>query len=144
MKRAYHKHGMTGTRTYAVWQDMHQRCYNQNNDWYSHYGARGILVCERWKKFTNFYADMGDKPKSKSLDRINNNGNYEPSNCRWATPQEQNLNHRRIHWVNWCGEKLPLKVATKLAGLHYTTVCERLRQGWTEHEALSTPPRHRA
>jgi hypothetical protein len=79
---------------YIAWIAMNQRCYNENNPWYHKYGGRGIEVCERWRSsYQNFLNDMGVKPTSKhSIDRINNDGNYEPNNCRWATQHEQVLN----------------------------------------------------
>ena len=77
------KHGMTKTRTYKSWQSMKRRCYSENHDAYYRYGARGIKVCDRWlESFENFYEDMGDRPDKCTLDRIDPNGNYEPSNCR--------------------------------------------------------------
>lgn len=85
-----------GTRTsvYTRWADMKQRCLNPNNHAYENYGGRGITVCDRWVTFENFYADMGDPPPGLSLDRFDNDGNYEPGNCRWATPEEQIANQR--------------------------------------------------
>ena len=90
------KHGKFGTNIYSVWAGMKSRCYYEKNENYINYGARGIKVCERWKNsFENFYKDMGDKPSSKhQLDRIDNDGDYEPSNCRWVTPSENCLNRR--------------------------------------------------
>lgn len=82
------------SRTYVSWQSMFQRCYDKNHISYCNYGARGIKVCERWDDFENFLADMGERPENKTLDRINTNGNYEPSNCRWSTPSEQQRNRR--------------------------------------------------
>ena len=90
------KHGKCGTEIYSVWTGMKSRCYYEKNENYINYGARGIKVCERWKSsFINFYEDMGDKPSAKhQLDRIDNDGDYEPSNCRWVTPSENCLNRR--------------------------------------------------
>lgn len=90
------KHGKFGTKIYRVWTGMKSRCYYEKDENYINYGARGIKVCERWKNsFINFYKDMGDKPSSKhQLDRIDNDGDYEPSNCRWVTPSENCLNRR--------------------------------------------------
>ena len=92
----YRNHRLTKTRAYMSWASMHGRCSNPNNtkDW-PNYGGRGISVCGRWRRFQNFFADMGERPVGLSLDRINNDGNYEPSNCRWATRLEQNHNRRK-------------------------------------------------
>lgn len=92
------KHGMANTREYQTWADMKGRCFNTNHNQYKDWGGRGITVCERWKdSFINFYNDMGNKPHKMSLERINNDGNYEPSNCKWATQSEQNKNQRRSY-----------------------------------------------
>lgn len=81
--------------TYSSWEAMISRCYNPNTESYQWYGARGIGVCESWRKdFINFLFDMGERPLGKTLDRINVNGNYEKSNCKWSTPKEQTLNRR--------------------------------------------------
>lgn len=87
-------HGMTDTRTWRSWQGMKNRCRNEKNPSYYRYGGRGIQVHEPWLKFENFLADMGERPEGMSLDRIDVNGNYEPSNCQWATSTEQRVNQR--------------------------------------------------
>ena len=88
------KHGRYHYSEYKIWNTMIQRCENPKHVSYKYYGARGIKVCERWHKFENFYADMGPKPEGKSIDRIDNEGNYEPDNCRWSTRSEQRQNTR--------------------------------------------------
>ena len=88
-------HGASRTKIYGVWSAMLARCYNKNVFGFPWYGARGIKVCKRWHTFANFLADMGLPPPSMSLDRIDNDGDYKPSNCRWATPSQQAANSRK-------------------------------------------------
>lgn len=88
-------HGMTGTSTYITWRATINRCYYVKHKSYDAYGGRGITVCDRWHTFENFMADMGERPPGTSINRIDNDGNYEPGNCEWATPKTQAQNRRK-------------------------------------------------
>lgn len=128
---------------FRSWESMIRRCCDPRVAHYPRYGGRGISVCEKWREgFANFYADMGRRPSPKhSLDRIDNDGNYEPGNCRWATWSEQRRNRPDCHWVDWDGEVITLQDACDRVGLIDVTVHGRLRRGWSLQRALSTPTR---
>lgn len=109
------KHGRSKTPEHGAWGAMISRCRNPNVKEYKHYGGRGITVAERWLEFANFFADMGERPSPlHSLDRINNNGNYEPGNCRWATAKEQQRNRRTTRIVKLNGKEMTITEARAL------------------------------
>ena len=117
-------HGCTGTPTYRAWQDMIQRCYNPRRTRYPMYGGRGITVCQRWREsFEAFLKDMGTSPSPRhSIDRIDNNGNYEPGNLRWATAKEQSRNQRRNRVLTYQGETLCIAEWAERLGVAYATL----------------------
>lgn len=122
---------------------MHQRCTNPKTKRYPRYGGRGIVVCERWRDFPSFLEDMGKKPSpAHSIERRNNDGNYEPSNCYWATKSEQNHNKSNNRYVTYRGEVMTLTRAMTIAnsGVEMGGLQGRLRRGWPLEEALETPP----
>ncbi len=136
----YHtSHGMSKTKVYSVWCSMIGRCENRSDKAYKNYGARGIKVCERWKKFENFISDMGDRPSNFTIERIDNNGDYTPDNCVWADHHKQSRNKRnnRLYTVN--GETKCLTDWAVDAGITYGAALGRLKRGWTIEEVISTP-----
>ncbi|TCG09338.1 hypothetical protein BZM27_05925 [Paraburkholderia steynii] len=112
-----------------MWQDMWQRCTNPKTDRYPNYGGRGISVCERWKSFENFFADMGQRPEGTSIERKETNGNYEPSNCRWATPKEQGRNRTNNRFIEYNGERKCVSEWSEQFGIPHSTINNRLRLG---------------
>lgn len=103
-----HRRCGTGSPTYYSWSSMRRRCLNLEDSAYAAYGGRGITICERWDIFENFLVDMGERPRGTSIDRIDNDGDYEPGNCQWATSAQQNQNQRRtkldwlaVHDIRW-------------------------------------------
>jgi hypothetical protein len=142
------KHGQSRRKVkksleYRAWTAMKTRCENQRVKEYARYGGRGITVCDRWKIFENFFADMGVKPSSKhSLDRIDNNLGYEPSNCRWATIAEQTRNRgglRTNRLVTVHGKTMCVADAAMLFCLPINTIHNRLNRGLSDEEACLTP-----
>ncbi len=131
------------TKTYRSWQNMIQRCINPEHKYYKHYGGRGIKVCKRWLKFPNFLKDMDEHPgKGYSIDRINNNGNYCKSNCRWATRKEQARNKRNNHLETYNGKTQCLIEWSEEYNINYKTLCSRIfKYGWSIKKALTTPVR---
>lgn len=120
------KHGFYGTKTYVSWRSMINRCTNSKLAIYKRYGGRGISVCKRWMTFENFLADMGERPEGTSIDRIDNNGNYEPSNCRWASDRQQSENRRSTRWIEHNGTRLTMSGWARKLGIHSATLLESL------------------
>lgn len=131
-------HGKSDTRTYSIWKGMRKRCLNPNEVAYKHYGERGIVICDRWSDFALFLQDMGEAPEGYSIERIDVNGNYEPSNCKWIPRNEQPLNRTYNKTVVLDGENLLFSHAlqvlgvAKAAGNNY-----RVRNGLTHQETLN-------
>jgi len=134
------KHGLCYTNEYKIWTGIKYRILNKKRTGYHRYGGRGIKLCERWTVFENFLNDMGPRPsKDHSVDRINNNGDYEPENCRWATRRQQNNNTRKTINFTINGRTLSKADWAREAGIKYMTLDHRLRLGWSIEEALRIP-----
>lgn len=135
------RHGKKNTPEYASWLKMKERCYGVNHRYYFNYGGRGVRVCDRWKhSFINFLSDMGEKPDASfSLDRIDGNGDYEPSNCRWATAKQQSRNRsfNRIFSLN--GKSQCMSAWAEELGISGGTLSERIERRWSLERALTTP-----
>ena len=148
LKHGFARSGQKRKPEYTIYHAMMSRCYRKTNISYSNYGGRGIRVCQRWKNggwdggghrsgFECFLLDMGHRPTSQhSIDRVNNNCDYEPGNVRWATREQQNSNSRRNHWVVHAGQRMILSEALRATGMNSTTFYARLKRGWTQEAAL--------
>ena len=140
-------HGLSSSHTFKCWDCMRGRCERPSASAYLDYGGRGITVCERWKTFANFLADMGESPTGKhTIDRIDNDGNYEPGNCRWATRLEQQNNRRCNRRITIGSVTMTLTQWSREPGVtaNYRTIAGRLNAGWPTHDAVFAPPSHRA
>lgn len=138
-------HGMAKTPEHRAWMSMRKRCLLQTGHNYHLYGGRGITVCDRWlESFENFYADMGPRPSAQhSLDRIDNNGNYEPGNCRWATPKEQARNRRSNVYLTYNGKTQSPAEWSQELGLSLVVLSKRISYGWSAERALTQKVRKR-
>jgi hypothetical protein len=135
-------HGLSRSAIYNIWNAMRQRCENPSNDAYDRYGGRGIKVCDRWLKFENFLADMGTRPSGKSLDRVDNDGNYEPGNVEWRGRSQQARNKSNNRRFEFMGKNLCIAEWCEEIGMKDQTLKNRLYSyGWSIERALTTPVR---
>ena len=137
---------MAKERLNMVWNEMKQRCTNSKHHAYKYYGGRGIMVCEEWEKYKNFKQwalSSGYNENAKrgecTLDRIDVNGNYEPSNCRWASIKEQNLNKRSNVHITARGETHTITEWSEITGMSFSALYNRYRTGWEEEDIVSIP-----
>lgn len=140
--KSFRTHGLRKSPEYTVWALMISRCHNKNNKSYERYGSRGISVCDRWKNsFESFLADMGNRPADGlQIDRINNDGNYEPSNCRWVTKTENARNKRSNVVIKYNGQSATVAEWGERIGINAKALRLRLfRRNWSIEKSLSTP-----
>lgn len=136
-------HGMSSSALYFIWQGIRDRCFNPNSDSYKNYGERGITMCERWSEsFEAFASDMGEPSKGMTIERIDNDGDYSPENCRWASRQEQVRNTRHNRMITFDGQTMCMSEWAEKTGISYSAISQRLnRLGWSVDRALTTPNR---
>lgn len=132
-------HGMWKSREYKIWSSMKDRCYNSNNISYKNYGGKGIFVCDSWKNsFKEFYKDMGDS-NGLTIDRIDVYGNYEKSNCRWATPKTQARNRTNNSNLTYKGDTMCVSEWCSIINIPISTFINRLKRGWSIEKCIETP-----
>ena len=125
------------TKEYHTWRGIIGRCEDVNHKNYDLYGGRGIRVCKRWKNYANFLSDMGRKKPGYTIERIDSNGDYKPSNCKWATMKQQNNNKRNNHILEHNGKKMTISQWSDEIGVKQITLLMRIRRGWSAGEAIS-------
>lgn len=136
-RKRFLTHGQARSSEYRSWSNMIQRCTNKNNNNYKDYGKRGIKVCKKWLIFENFFADMGKKPKGYTIERIDNNGNYNKENCEWIPRSEQPKNTRKCIPVTVNGIDFPtISMAACHFNIPYSRVRDRLKRGLNIKQAL--------
>lgn len=135
-------HGLSKTREYGIWKNMLSRCRNRDDKSYANYGGRGIRVSKRWDLFTTFLEDMGRCPAGFQIDRIDNDGGYERTNCRWVSRKDNCRNKRNSHMVLFSGLSLNCCEWSARSGFPAWTVANRINRGWSAKRAITTPVRH--
>lgn len=125
--------------TYRSWIAARNRCNNPSHHAYDRYGGRGIKFCERWDDFMLFLKDMGERPDGMSLDRIDNDGNYEPGNCRWATRGQQGSNKRNNVTLTHNGKTQTISQWSRETGIKFITIWARIQSGWSDSDCLKQP-----
>lgn len=138
------KHGLSRTLEYRSWQQMRLRCLNPRHKAYPNYGGRGISVCARWLESPiNFYEDMGPKPTPlHELDRIDNDGNYEPGNCRWTSRSRNSRNRRSTTYIEFRGKVHSVPDLCEQFSISQDAARWRLKQGWSAEEVFTVPMRN--
>lgn len=140
IRKATTVHGRADTKgSWRIWIDMRRRCERPNDSAFPRYGGRGIKVCERWSVFANFLEDMGEHPPGMTLDRIDNNGNYEPSNCRWTTYSRNNRNKRNNHLLTIGDITRCIADWSDASGIAARTIWRRISLGWPSEAAVWQP-----
>lgn len=131
-------HGMSEAREYQIWLGMKARCHTETNSAFKYYGAKGVSVCADWRNsFEQFLADMGPAPEGMSIERIDVHGDYEPSNCKWATVEEQANNKTNNRNITWGGKTMTAAQWERETGLPARKILRRLRDGWPASRALT-------
>ena len=130
---------MHRTPTHNSWVQMRARCNSTTHHAYARYGGRGITVCERWEDFRNFLEDMGERPTGTTLDRMDNDADYRPGNCRWATKKEQSNNTATNHLLHFDGKSLTIAQWSRELGVDHALIRKRLSHNWSTERALTTP-----
>ena len=141
----FYVHGGTGTRLHNIWLSMRERCHRVKHPYYKDYGGRGISICEEWDDFSKFreWANTNGYSDELTIDRVDNNGDYEPNNCRWVTIKEQQNNRRNNRIIEYKGEKYTLTELAEKIGMNKTTLKERLNMRWSVEDAVKRPVRLR-
>lgn len=137
-------HGLSSTKEYKIWKAMRRRCYGKNTENYHRYGGRGVRVCEEWSEFSNFYKWCGENGYKEGLtiDRIDNDGDYCPENCRWVDKITQGNNKSNNRRILYKGEELTLMQIERRTGIDHRTIGKRLDAGWTVEQSTEIAPRY--
>lgn len=133
-------HGISDSEIYSVWQNMKNRCNNENYHRFDRYGGRGIKVCKRWEEsFLEFHTDMGERPEGFTIERMDNDGDYEPGNCKWADNKEQCRNRSSNRIITFNGKTMCVADWAEEKRMNLSTIHSRIRMGWSIERTLTEP-----